>query len=144
MCYIKATFYKFMLIKKSIIMKELKEVFASGDVPAMVRQAAVSIDAQKMLLDKGNEKALEAFVIYGHKFRKEFAEEFVESAPAELIKTYISVHILPEKAKVKLIARKDGALSQALIDSGQWSPFPFAGACFCSSKFVYDNIPDEI
>lgn len=108
-------------------MEELKELFTSGDVPAMVRQASVSYDAQKMLLEKGNEKALEAFVIYGHKFRKQLVEKFAENAPADLVKVYISVHTLTEKAKQKLIDRKDGELSKALMDSGQWSPFPSGG-----------------
>lgn len=127
-------------------MDELKNLFASGDVPAMVRMAAVNCSAQKMLFDKGNEKALEAFVIYGHKFMKQLVENFVEKAPVELVKVYISIHTLTEKAKAKLVARKDDELTKALIDSGQWSPFPFSNGRFSTGVDVdieYEEISED-
>lgn len=107
-------------------MEEIVKLLENSDFAGICRLAVNSKEVQRFLLEPQCKEALSVFVSYGHRFGKDTIEDFAATADAELVALYLTVHNITEKAKKKILDRKDDALATALIESGQWAPFPYS------------------
>ena len=99
-----------------------------ANAATLIRDIIKGHESQAILFEAGNEHVLAAYVEFGHKFSPLYVCEFLETADSKLVKTYLEMGFeLDDKAKETVLARKDGELSRAMMDSGSWAPFPFGG-----------------
>lgn len=111
--------------------EKLKKILGVGkiDTAALVREVVRGEEGQEVLFEPENVKALQAYVEYGHSFAPRYFLSFLAVAEKPLVKTYLEMGFeLGDKEKSAVLALEDDELTQTMIDSGSWAPFPY-GNC---------------
>lgn len=106
-----------------------REEATREEIAALVRAVAHGVESQNVLFQPGNEKCLAAFVEYGHSVDAAHLGNFFKEAPAELVKIYLERgEEISEENRMAILDRKDDAITEALLNSGSWVPFPYGSS----------------
>ncbi len=127
------------------MLQKIKKLLGVGktDAAALIRDIIKGHESQEVLFEPDNQHVLAAFVAYGHEFTPRFCAVFLETADRKLVKTYLEIGFeLDDKAKQAVLNRKDDELSQLMMESGSWAPFPF-GSCMHHSAHRHQELENE-
>lgn len=95
-------------------------------IAKVIRTAVYDDSVQQSFLLPENKHLLEAFVECGHQFKESLVRDFIHCADRLLIKTYIETgHSLTREHICAVLARKDPELTEAMIETKCWVPFPY-------------------
>ncbi len=126
------------------MLEKIKSLLGLGkvDAAALIRDIIKGHESQDVLFAPENAHVLKAYVEYGHKFSHGYCATFLETADRELVKIYLETGFeLDDNAKSAVIARKDDELTQLMIDSGSWAPFPY-GSCLSHPGAIHHDHHD--